>query len=759
MGSRGAVRLAFALFAAAAALLVLSPPAAAQTGPSWPMFRGGPEHTAQISGEAPAELALQYSAPVGSGLPTPPVSSGDRIFVGSADGSVYCFLESNGTEAWRFAVGAPVRSVPALYGDRVFAVSENGRLCALSAASGELVWELRLPRNGSFLAPLTAAGSSLIVADDRGGLHCVGIENGGRLLWSASAGGRVLGGVTVGGGLAFAPLESGSLTALYLSNGSEAWASSEGSGSAGGFTPAFKDGRVFIGTRGRTTLCLDALTGAAMWSINTKSAVSTSPALDDARLFIGMESGVVAALAQSDGREVWSRDAGSKVVSSPVVLGDAVLVGTEDGRLVCLSASTGEELWSGPLGATPTASPALRRGLVLVTTVNGALTVFGSAGVVRPLARLEASPLRASVGDVVRFYAMKSSHPANLPLTSFSFDFGDGASTGWVTSDTVEHAYGAKGNYTVRLTVRAGDSSESAPAELVLEVFNIRPNVSLSLPPEARAGASVLLGAEASDPDGRIELYELDFEGDGAYDWLGQTLPAGLSHIYATSGTYAPALRATDDNGTSSVAIGALVVRAPPPTPSAPSLLAQPAAVASISLGALALAGAGVSVTEFGKYRLLLLFFVPLYVRLKKDEVLDNYVRGKIHGYIIANPGDHYNSIRDALELSNGLVAHHLHTLEREGLIHSVRDGMYRRFFPASARLPPEDEGHFNIQKRILSVIRSNPGISQKEIAQLVGVSSPTVNYHVSVLASARMIRVEKLGRRTRCFATELGGT
>ena len=186
-----------------------------------------------------------------------------------------------------------------------------------------------------------------------------------------------------------------------------------------------------------------------------------------------------------------------------------------------------------------------------------------------------------------------------------------------------------------------------------------------------------------------------------------------------------------------------------------PAPISLPVAVASVSALSLAAIGAGLSLTDFGKYRFFTLFIVPLYVRLKKDEVLDNYTRGKIHGYIIANPGDNYNSIRDALELSNGIVAHHLHTLEREGLVQSMRDGMYRRFFPANAKLPPEDEGHFNIQKRVVAIIRANPGISQKEIAQKAGVSSPTVNYHVNVLSTARMIRVEKFGRRTRCYVIE----
>ncbi len=86
--------------------------------------------------------------------------------------------------------------------------------------------------------------------------------------------------------------------------------------------------------------------------------------------------------------------------------------------------------------------------------------------------------------------------------------------------------------------------------------------------------------------------------------------------------------------------------------------------------------------TEPGKYRILLLF-LPLYTRLNKDEILDQSTKENIHGYIIANPGEHYNVIRKRLNIRNGTLAYHLNVLKREKLIKSRRDGIYKRFYPA----------------------------------------------------------------------------
>jgi DNA-binding MarR family transcriptional regulator len=156
--------------------------------------------------------------------------------------------------------------------------------------------------------------------------------------------------------------------------------------------------------------------------------------------------------------------------------------------------------------------------------------------------------------------------------------------------------------------------------------------------------------------------------------------------------------------------------------------------------------------TEVGYFSLISLF-LPLYVRLKKKDVLSHFTRGQIFGYIQANPGTHYNAIIQDLRLHNGVGAYHLQVLEREGFIRSLRDGIYKRFYPATMRIPEKRVHLSRIQKDVFEVIQKHPGITQKQISRLMDESKQVVNYHVKILEGAGLIRLERAGRETACFA------
>ncbi|MEE9150748.1 MAG: winged helix-turn-helix transcriptional regulator, partial [Thermoplasmata archaeon] len=156
--------------------------------------------------------------------------------------------------------------------------------------------------------------------------------------------------------------------------------------------------------------------------------------------------------------------------------------------------------------------------------------------------------------------------------------------------------------------------------------------------------------------------------------------------------------------------------------------------------------------TQYG-YLALLSLFLPLYVRLKKKDVLSHFTRGQIFGYIQANPGAHYNAIIQNLGLHNGVGAYHLQVLAREGFIKSARDGIYKRFYPSNMRIPEKRLHLSRVQKDILGVIQKHPGVTQKQVSKLLDESKQVVNYNVKVLETAGLIRVERLGRGTACFA------
>jgi len=219
----------------------------------------------------------------------------------------------------------------------------------------------------------------------------------------------------------------------------------------------------------------------------------------------------------------------------------------------------------------------------------------------------------------------------------------------------------------------------------------------------------------------------------------------------ADAGAHAVRIKVADGHGgvaEQDFSVEVLVGPTPPPTT---------AVVAATTLGAITALAAAALASENVKWSLLMIF-IPLYSKIKREQVLDHFVRGQIYGYVLANPGEHYNAIKLALSLTNGSLAHHLKTLEREQFIKSKRFGLYRRFYPMNMKIP--EDGFFTaneIQKTIVDLIRATPAITQKEIAERLGLTPPTVNYHVGILSEHKAIPGGAAGRKTHCFVVESG--
>ncbi|MGA1793373.1 MAG: PKD domain-containing protein [Thermoplasmatota archaeon] len=178
----------------------------------------------------------------------------------------------------------------------------------------------------------------------------------------------------------------------------------------------------------------------------------------------------------------------------------------------------------------------------------------------------------------------------------------------------------------------------------------------------------------------------------------------------------------------------------------------SPAGVASgasvlIIGGGLALAMS----TDIGRWRLFLLL-IPLFSRIRRDEVLDNFERGRIYQYILLNPGDYFSHIKEMLELNSGTLTYHLKVLEQREFIRSVTDGTHKRFYPYGMRVEPGD--HRDIQSMILELLAFNPGMSQKEIARSLGVHVSTVNYHINMMVGAGLLRSDR-SRRTQRYEVQ----
>ena len=181
------------------------------------------------------------------------------------------------------------------------------------------------------------------------------------------------------------------------------------------------------------------------------------------------------------------------------------------------------------------------------------------------------------------------------------------------------------------------------------------------------------------------------------------------------------------------------VIRLPPPPIYAQAQI--------VSLGILSGLVAFVSSTEPGRHAILGLFY-PLYTRIKREEILDHFVRGQVFGTIRTEPGVHFTAIRDTLGLSNGGLSYHLRTLEVAGFIRSARDGLYKRFYPSEGKETASDQGIrlSGLQKRLLDLLRRHPATPQRELARSVDVTQQSVSYNLRILQELGL--VESLGGR-----------
>ena len=126
-----------------------------------------------------------------------------------------------------------------------------------------------------------------------------------------------------------------------------------------------------------------------------------------------------------------------------------------------------------------------------------------------------------------------------------------------------------------------------------------------------------------------------------------------------------------------------------------------------------------------------------------------------IRGCIYADPGIHYNEIMRRLRLSNGMAAHHLMTLEREGFIRSRNDGRLKRFYPVEMKLENAPVRLSRLEGFIFNAIREQEGMSQSEIARVLELSNSIVHRQITRMAASGVLRLERRGLAVRCYIAD----
>lgn len=168
-----------------------------------------------------------------------------------------------------------------------------------------------------------------------------------------------------------------------------------------------------------------------------------------------------------------------------------------------------------------------------------------------------------------------------------------------------------------------------------------------------------------------------------------------------------------------------------------PVVLEAPPAGAGLAVPAAALGGALLV--------LLLKALLPLYTRLRRENLLDNAVRARLYERVRAEAGITRAELVDAMGIGEGATDHHLRLLLKHGYLARLDTDGAARFY-AAGEVPPEVARQHALlrsdtARALFELEQKEPGLSLRDAARRLGVSAPTVHRARRKLREAGLLR------------------
>jgi predicted transcriptional regulator len=140
--------------------------------------------------------------------------------------------------------------------------------------------------------------------------------------------------------------------------------------------------------------------------------------------------------------------------------------------------------------------------------------------------------------------------------------------------------------------------------------------------------------------------------------------------------------------------------------------------------------------------------------RIFGHNVLDHEIRLRIYDYIRKNPGVHYSDIANETGINRGTLRYHLAMLKMQKVIVPYKTrGRIHYFLNESTYGEKEKVALAALKnekrRRIISEILSSGQITHGKLAGRIGVSAPTINWHIRHLKEEGIVRADTDGRHT----------
>lgn len=347
----------------------------------WSSWRADPAMTGRsgVAVDLPLVQKWQYISEYA--FTGTPVGGRGKIFVLTRQGWVVC-LSSDGKELWkqRFirktdsgSVTNVVFSGSAAFSSNIIAAcSEGGSVFGISANDGSQLWryEAGAPVQS---APVIHESGVIILTKTEGRVHCIDLEKGTGI-WISDKDVRADGNPAVCSGQVVYGNCNANLVFVDRKSGKTAGVVEFGEGHEIAGTPACADGKVYVGTRVGSLMCVDVVKQKLLWDKTVGGGeLFTPPAIMENSVLVS--KGDMSILCIEDRLNKWEYNSDGRI-SAAVVAGNKVMFLSGD-RLVVLNGKDGSSVGAVKCGGSDFA-PAVIDGLVIVAGDDSSIYCFGA---------------------------------------------------------------------------------------------------------------------------------------------------------------------------------------------------------------------------------------------------------------------------------------------------------------------------------------------------------------------------------------------
>jgi DNA-binding transcriptional ArsR family regulator len=139
---------------------------------------------------------------------------------------------------------------------------------------------------------------------------------------------------------------------------------------------------------------------------------------------------------------------------------------------------------------------------------------------------------------------------------------------------------------------------------------------------------------------------------------------------------------------------------------------------------------------------------------------MDNELRERIMGLLTESPGCYLGKMGRDLRVPTSTLKYHLNILRSFDMVTTVKKGRCRHYFPKRRRFTDHEKRMFAAlehapTRRMVEIVRVNPGISQAGLVDLTGLSQSTVAWHMGKLEEMALVESQRRGVKEYYLAAD----